>query len=479
MPPAVRVLSLDGATDALTSDGQPLATVADHLTVVTAADTQDAREYLDDESFDFVVSTVDAIDSELVQSVRARQETVSFVLVTDDRVPGDELSSAVTAITRRARSSTADERDREQTLKTLHDAAVDIQSCESIEAVCERTVEAAESILDFSVCSVMLQEDGWFVPQSLSSAAPVDGARRMADDEGLAGKTYQNQQSYTVGDARSDDDSKPVKDDYRGGLSVPIGEHGIFQAVSAQPGDFDDTDIELAELLLAHTESTLDRLAYEQELRERRAVLERQNERLDEFASVISHDLRNPLNIAQSRLTLLAEECNSDHLPPTERALDRIESIVEDTLTLARQGTSVVETEPVQLHRLATECWAMVEAPDATFDIADEVTVEGDRDRLRHIFENLFRNAIEHGGDDVTIALGALDGEHAGFYIADDGPGVPEEDREQVFKAGYSSETQGTGFGLSIVAEIAAAHDWSVTVTESDTGGARFEFETE
>jgi signal transduction histidine kinase len=187
----------------------------------------------------------------------------------------------------------------------------------------------------------------------------------------------------------------------------------------------------------------------------------RQNERLDQFASVISHDLRNPLNIVQLRLTLLADECNSDHIEPTERALDRIESIVEGTLTLARQ------------------CWAMVETGEATLDVVDDVTVEGDPDRLRNVFENLLRNAVEHG-DDVRITIGRL-GEAAadGFYVADDGPGIRPEDRNPLFDTGYSTAQEGTGFGLCIVEEIASAHDWTVDVTESETGGARFEFRVE
>ncbi len=99
-------------------------------------------------------------------------------------------------------------------------------------------------------------------------------------------------------------------------------------------------------------------------------------------------------------------------------------------------------------------------------------TAKADENRLRQLFGNLFRNAIEHGGNDVTITVGDLDD---GFYVADNGSGIPDEERDQVFEAGHTSAETGTGLGLSIVKEIADAHDWTVSATESSEGGARFE----
>jgi PAS domain S-box-containing protein len=206
---------------------------------------------------------------------------------------------------------------------------------------------------------------------------------------------------------------------------------------------------------------------------ERERELQRKNDRLDEFAGVISHDIRNPLNVAQGRTALLQEESESEHLDPVERALDRIESIIDDTLILARQGNTVGDQETVEMADLVGRCWGMVESPDATLGIADEFAVRGDPDRLQHVFENLFRNAVEHGGNDVTVRVGR-DGAD-GLYVADDGSGIPASERDRVFEAGESF-SGGTGFGLTIVKRIAEAHGWRVTVTESRDGGARFEF---
>jgi PAS domain S-box-containing protein len=202
--------------------------------------------------------------------------------------------------------------------------------------------------------------------------------------------------------------------------------------------------------------------------------LQQQNERLDEFASVISHDLRNPLNVAQGRTALLEAECESDHLGPVLRALDRMESIIEDTLTLARDGKTVAETETITITDLIGQCWGMVEATEATIEIPDEFAIRGDRERLRHVFENLFQNAIEHAGADVTVRVGRL-GED-GIFVEDDGPGIPQDERESVFEPGHTSSSGGTGFGLTIVRRVARAHGWEVTVTDGDESGARFEF---
>jgi PAS domain S-box-containing protein len=208
---------------------------------------------------------------------------------------------------------------------------------------------------------------------------------------------------------------------------------------------------------------------------ERERQLRQQNERLEEFSSVVSHDLRNPLNVAQGRATLLAEQVESDHLDPLVRALDRMEAIVEDTLTLARQGDTISETESITLTDLVGKCWGTVDTEDANIKIIDRTTFQGDPDRLRHVFENLFRNAVEHGGSDVTVRVGCHD--EQGIYVEDDGPGIPVEKRDEVFEPGHSSARGGTGFGLTIVKRIVEAHGWELSVTDGTDGGARFEIE--
>jgi signal transduction histidine kinase len=151
-----------------------------------------------------------------------------------------------------------------------------------------------------------------------------------------------------------------------------------------------------------------------------------------------------------------------------------MDAIVRDTLTLARQGDTVSDPILLPLDALIEESWELVETRDATLEVADAFQVEGDPGRLFQVFDNLFRNAIEHGGDDVQVRV-EQDGE-TGFVVEDDGPGIPVDRRSTVFAPGHSSASGGTGFGLTIVRRIAEAHGWSVAVTEAANGGARFVF---
>jgi signal transduction histidine kinase len=188
----------------------------------------------------------------------------------------------------------------------------------------------------------------------------------------------------------------------------------------------------------------------------------------------MSHDLRNPLNVAQSRLELVREDCESPHLDSVEEAHKRMEELIEELLHLARQGEQVREFTPVALVTLTEQCWQTVTTGEATVHIKTDETVLADKSRLSQLFENLFRNAVQHAGESVTISVGEL---HSGrgFYVEDDGPGIPENERADVFDAGYSSVEDGTGFGLNIVEQVARAHGWDVRVTDGSAGGARFE----
>lgn len=208
-------------------------------------------------------------------------------------------------------------------------------------------------------------------------------------------------------------------------------------------------------------------------LKVRERELERKNERLDEFASIVSHDLRNPLTVANGYLELARERNPSRELDEIREAHERMEHLVEDVLALARDGDRVDDLEPVHLGTAAREAWTNVATDAATVDLDAESVVEADPRRLLQLFENLFRNAIEHAGPDVTVRV---EGRPDGFVVEDDGPGIPSHEREAVFEAGYSSSADGTGLGLAIVRQISDAHGWSVVTTEGTDGGARFEF---
>ena len=201
--------------------------------------------------------------------------------------------------------------------------------------------------------------------------------------------------------------------------------------------------------------------------------LERQNKRLDEFSTIVSHDLRNPLNVADGYLGLAREDTDNEHLEQVARALDRMSAMIEDLLQLAREGARVKEPTWIELEDVVKACWQAIETDEATLTLEENRTIYADRNQLSQLFENLFRNAVEHAGADVEVSIGPMNG---GFFIEDDGPGLSPEQQERAFEAGFSTSRDGTGFGLRIVEGIAEAHEWNVDVTTGETGGARFEF---
>lgn len=212
------------------------------------------------------------------------------------------------------------------------------------------------------------------------------------------------------------------------------------------------------------------------ERRRREQELERQNDQLEQFASFLSHDLRNPLTVARGYVEAARDAEDLSHLDEVERSHDRMETMIEEALTYAREGQSIGDTEPIELRTVARRAWGNVDTKEASLSVTTDLTVEADRRRLLRILENLYRNAVQHVGDEVSVTVGGLSGKIRGFYVEDDGPGIPESKRDSVLETGVTTDEEGSGFGLAIVRTIAEAHGWEVRVVGGTAGGARFEF---
>jgi PAS domain S-box-containing protein len=410
----------------------------------------------------------------------------------------------------------SERKDRERALNELHRTTRELLRADSTATIADMTVDALADILTLGHAAVHYhdEEATALVPAAWTNKVedvigePPDlgpGSIAWEAFETNAAKHYAD-----LDDAESlHNESTPLRSEY----IVPLGDHGVVLVTSTEPDAFDENERRLVQLLCENVTAAIDRVAHEAVLREREAELERENQRLDEFASLVSHDLRNPLNVAGGHLELATETCDSPHIDEATRALGRMETLIDDVLTLAREGESVEETEPVNLPRVAERCWANVETGDATLDRVDDLTIRADESRLVQVFENLFRNCVEHGStgsrpqtDDsvehgatdnrresaggsvehgappdeefLTVTVGTVtgpDGDACGFYVEDDGVGIPPDEREQVFEAGYSTDDGGTGFGLRIVRDIACAHGWTIDCTAGAAGGARFE----
>ena len=379
-----------------------------------------------------------------------------------------------------------DNRGRER-LVELHGATRRMLTADTREEVATVAASTVENVLGFALTTMRLYdpETERLLPTAISRA--TEGTTPGERPAYERGETIQ-WESFDDGEFLIFQDITVIDDDVNrtdsGSMLVaPVGDHGVLTMGTKREGAITETDLELARVFAANVEAAMDRVERETVLRERERELERQNERLDRFASVLSHDLRNPLSIASGYAEIARTESESadvaDAVAEVQTAVERMSTLVDQTLTLARDGTRVDETEPVDVpgltRRLAEATTG--QTPTVELDDGDDWTVAGDPNRVERILDNLLRNANEHGGPDVTVWLGRLDDE-PGFYVADDGPGIPPDRREAVFEYGTSFDDS-TGLGLAIVAELTRAHGWTVTVEESRAGGARFVFHTD
>lgn len=406
-----------------------------------------------------------------------------------------------------------DSQSHQQKLETLQERSQRLMYATTKTRVAEIATDAADEIIGAPLTGIhFVNESG----DEISLAAHVDTLEEAFDSlpryqkdsppgtrAALAWEVFTEHQPVYIEDTETSD-RLTEKTPARSVIIHPIDGYGLFIVSSEEPHAFDGTDTRLVEILATATTTALDRVEREQHLKASRQELERQNERLEEFASVISHDLRNPLTLAKGHLEIMADTVDHPSIESIETAHERMVEIIDDTLSLAREGRIVDETEPVSVASIAESCWN--ETTESRLIIDRDVRIYADPARLQTMLENLFRNSVEHGStgnrakpgdaighriedeqlrqtteshrdadtsDTLAVRIGAIE---RGFYVADNGCGIPAERRDSVFETGYTTTESGTGFGLAIVSEIADAHGWSVRVTDAADGGARFEF---
>lgn len=230
-----------------------------------------------------------------------------------------------------------------------------------------------------------------------------------------------------------------------------------------------DTDDEIATLAVTMNEM-LDALAFAREQQIR-------------FVGDSSHELRSPLVTILGLLELAvrtgepidSETVSTLLLPEAQRLRD----LVDDLLLLARADESGLRPslEEVDLDDIVND---EVTRLDLTTDLEISATVlpvrvVGDRDQLGRVVRNLCDNAVRHADSAVSVTM-VVDPESVTVQVADDGPGIPVDDRARVFDRFVRLDDSrdrrgGTGLGLSIVDEIVRAHHGTVTVVDTDGGG--------
>ncbi|MFC4448680.1 PAS domain S-box protein [Halorussus aquaticus] len=372
---------------------------------------------------------------------------------------GETISHAIAAIRRK---------EREQTLTALQESTRELLQTETPTEIGDIIVETLTgdiALADAVVYSFDADEDV-LEPTSSSFEAESELEQSVSLTDGTDSPV---RTSFRDGETRFADAGVPAgRTGARRRMIVPLGDYGVLTVAATEQETFDDDMQSLVELVAATAEAALKRTDRERRLQE-------QNDRLDSFASMLAHELRNPVTIGQIYGQQLRTGTDSEAVEYVTEAFDRIEDMIDVLLVLARGREVVDEDSVVRLADVAREAWDEVDDHDATLDVALGGTIRADETYVRHMFQNLFENAVEHGGRGVTITVGELP---SGFYVADDGRGIPADERDAVFEVGYTTaaEEGGTGLGLAFVRELADVYGWECAVTESEDGGARFEF---
>ena len=459
--PDVSVLCVDDDAELVSLLADGLERESDRLDVTTTTDVDAALETYRATGVDCIVSDYHMptrTGVELLEVVRADDPKLPFVMYTrtgSEAVASESIRAGVTDyVVRRA----TDEQYGLLTERIL--THVDGRRSERRASRTNRTLRALSAATDEVL--FMFSAD-WseleFINDAYETVFGGSVDRLRATPKSFLTHVYPEDVDRVTDAMERVSGGRPQQMEYRVDRSADI---RIWVESRCKPVRDDSGDVEA---VAGFTREVTERKHREQELEDR-------NETLDRFAATVAHDLRNPLAVADAKLKLARAETDSEHIDDGIEAVDRMSRLIDELLALAKEGIAIDERSRVDLREVVEASIEDVIMTDATCTVEDTARVSCDPSRLREVLTNLFRNAIDHAGGSVDVTVGLLDD---GFYLEDDGTGIPADERDQVFDHSYTTAADGTGVGLFIIEQIVDAHDWTIEAVAGADGGARFE----
>ncbi|MDS0258481.1 PAS domain-containing protein [Haloarcula sp. S1CR25-12] len=392
---------------------------------------------------------------------------------------------------------------REERVGALSEATNDLLYTHTEAAVAERVCDIAKRIIDRPIAAM------WSYDADTDVLSPIGATETATDLAGVEiakdlpeiGPGSDEKAIFDAGTPVVIEDYGELACPAASGLPLgtllclPLGDHGLLCVGSTAVEPFEGPDRRLLEILSSTAIAALDRVARETTLEAQRAQLEASNEALQRrreqmefFNSILRHDILNGMNVIRARGDLLSQELEGDQRRYAETIVEWSDDITELTRKvrsvlhrLADDGAA--ETKPVKLAPVIESAAQRAASMDAgvTVDISvhSDAVVTAD-DLLHDVFGNILTNAVEHGrsGDGDTVAISVdvtVDEETVTVRIADDGPGIAQSVREDIFERGKKgSDSGGTGFGLYFVDAMVASYGGRIRAQESDSGGAEF-----
>jgi len=422
-----------------------LENINESVTVATEYDPQSGIEYIKNEPIDCVVSDyqmpeMDGLD--FLEAVQEEYPNLPFILFTgkgSEEIASQAIQAGVT-----------DYLQKDGTEK------YELLANRVLTAVSKRRSEHRAKITQERLIRLYEQTDGFY---SLDEEWTITyWNQQMVERTGLPSDDVIGEEFWEV---FPEADETCVYDHFQTAIEgceeveteLYYEPHGYWAELRVYPVDSG---------LFVHSRNVTEKKEQEQQLQYR-------NELLESFASTVSHDLRNPLNVAEGNLELAQETGDFEHLEAVAQAHNRMRNLIDELLHVARGDE--LDLSEVSLINVAELAWETVSSDTADLILEGNLVLESYESQLRRLLENLFWNALDHGGA-TTIRVGALDN---GFYVEDDGSGIPPTHREKVFESGFSTVDESPGYGLSIVNGIVDIHGWKIDIVAGSEGGARFE----
>jgi PAS domain S-box-containing protein len=231
----------------------------------------------------------------------------------------------------------------------------------------------------------------------------------------------------------------------------------------------------------------------EERLTQLAAELERSNSELEQFASIASHDMQEPLRKVvafgdrlHAHLATKLDETGADYLTRMQGAARRMQHLIEDLLQYSRITTRAHPLKPVKLASIlgdiTSDLETRIEQLGAQVTFGEMPTVMGDTTQLEQLFLNLIGNALKYHKQDipprVEIAAEFLDNNRVSIHVSDNGIGFKEQYLERIFqpfqRLHARNEYEGTGIGLALCDKIARRHGGTVTATSKLGEGSVF-----
>jgi len=467
---SVRILYLD-SRECADQVAQELEDADGRFTVEVARSVTAGVDRLESAAFDCLVATgpLDGRDGvELLSAISAAVQDIPFVLYDVD---GADIASGATFVGGTDSPLDTDESDPVDRLAARIDAVLSEHRAAQRDERRVTIFENAQRIADIGAWEYGIQTDRTFVTEGVRRLHGLEPDEELTPERSIEHYHPDDRSTIRAAFQQAIEAGEPYDLELRfrtaDGDQRWIRTRGCPQTEDGEPVRILGTMHDITDL------------------KRRERELQQQKERLEEFAHVVSHDIRTPLQLASGLLDEAERTGDEETFERIRQAHQQIETLIENVLALAKQGVQIGETEPVEIGEIVRDASKSLDEGGITVETAGTFRIEADPNRLRQLFENLLANASEHAGPDTTVTVGLIDplptstrdsdDGGRGFYIADNGPGIPEDERSDVFDAGYSTAVDGTGFGLSIVKEVALAHGWDISVTAGRDGGARFE----